>query len=646
MLISGPQCPVSPICREAKTVGDLLTLRAGHTPKQPAMFLKKTPATPNWQEITWSDFDFKARQVAHGLLQAGLKPGDTVAIIGPTQPAWCIYDMGALLAGMVTVGVYPKQSVDQMHYLLDHSDAKIVFVDGANELATLFEAAAELPQLKAIVPWNEMSYRANRERDTRLTSPTHFCGAVLDPEAVRDIQSAIDPDSTAMLVYTSGTTGPPKGAMISHANILAMMPAIDDVLTFYTNDLYLSFLPMAHVTERVLSFYHRINTGVAAAYATSVGNVLNEVQEVKPTIFGSVPRIFEKAYNKVLDQVNKKPAPVQSVFQWARGFAGDRLKVKLNGGMPSFWQDLGYNLAENLLFRKIQNAFGGQVRMMLTGAAPIAPDILHFFWSVGLPIYEAYGMTEATVLTHINPAGSPRLGTVGLPVSSLTQKIAEDGEILLSGNTVFKGYYKNQEATEQTIINGWLHTGDIGIVDESGYLRITDRKKHIIITAGGKNVAPANIERAVKTQSPYISHVHAHGDRRPYISALIAPSPIETLEWGAKQGVISRQTAKQLSDALLANPQARSAELEAAMTTVADHPAFRTLFLDAVRRGNQQLAKVERVRRYQVLGRDFSFEHGELTPTMKLKRKTVEEKHQALFEKIYTDQAAAVDVEH
>lgn len=646
MLISGPQLPITPICHDAKTVGDLLTHRACLTPKAPAMFFKKTPATPKWEEITWADFDYKARQVAHGLQQAGLKPGDTVAIIGPTQPAWCIYDMGAFLAGMVTVGVYPKQSADQMQYVLAHSDAKIVFVEGANELATLFEAATDLPDLKAIVPWNEMSYRANREREGRVLSPTDFCGAVLEPDQVAAIQAAVDPDSTAMLVYTSGTTGPPKGAMISHANILAMMPAIDDSLTFYTNDLYFSFLPMAHVTERVLSFYHRINTGVAAAYATSIGNVLNEVQEVRPTIFGSVPRIFEKAYNKVIDQISKKPAPIQSVFQWAREFAGDRLKVKLNGGMPSFWQDLGYNMAEGLLFRKIQDAFGGQVRMMLTGAAPIAPEILHFFWSVGLPIYEAYGMTEATVLTHINPAGSPKLGTVGLPVSSLTQKIADDGEILLRGDTVFKGYHKNQEATDKTIVNGWLHTGDIGVIDRAGYLKITDRKKHIIITAGGKNVAPANIERAVKNQSPLISHVHAHGDRRPYISALIAPSPIETLEWGAKHGVLPAARSKHLSEALLANPQARTPELEEAMASVADHPDFRKQFLDAVRRGNQLLAKVERVRRYQVLGRDFSFEHGELTPTMKLKRKTVEEKHQDLFEKIYTDEAAAVDVEH
>ncbi len=646
MLISGPQIPVAPICREARTVGDLLTVRAGHSPTHPALFFKKTPATSKWEQLTWADFDYKARQVAHGLLEAGLKPGDTVAIIGPTLPAWCIYDMGALLAGMVTVGVYPKQSPEQMHYLLEHSDAKIVFVDGATELTTLFEAAADLPQLKGIVPWNEMSFRANRERDPRLLSPTRFSDAVLQPDQIDQIQRDIDPDSTAMLVYTSGTTGPPKGAMISHANILAMMPAIDDVLTFYENDLYLSFLPMAHVTERVLSFYHRINTGVAAAYATSIGNVLSELQEVRPTIFGSVPRIFEKAYNKVIDQVGQKPAPLQSVFKWARGFADDRLKVKLRGGMPGFWQDLGYGMAETLLFRKIQAAFGGKVRLMLTGAAPIAPEILHFFWSVGLPIYEAYGMTEATVLTHINPAGRPKLGTVGLPVSSLEQKIADDGEILLKGNTVFKGYYKNEDATQGTIINGWLHTGDIGVIDKAGYLRITDRKKHIIITAGGKNVAPANIERAVKNQSPLISHVHAHGDRRPYISALIAPSPIETLEWGSKNGVIAKALAKQLSSELMANPQARSAELEAAMQQVVDQAAFRQLFLEPVRRGNQHLAKVERVRRYTVLGRDFSLEHGELTPTMKLKRKTVEEHHQALIEQIYTDPAAGIDVEH
>jgi long-chain acyl-CoA synthetase len=455
----------------------------------------------------------------------------------------------------------------------------------------------------------------------------------------------VSPEDTAILIYTSGTTGPPKGAMIRHANIVSLLEAQNDVIFFYQDDSLISFLPMAHATERNLGFYARINTGVPTAYATDVGSVLAEIQEAGPTIFGSVPRIFEKAYARIQSEIGRKPPLVKKLFEWAVGVGRRRARRVLAGdGVPALLA-LQDRIAHALVFRKIQAAFGGRVRACITGAAPISLDILEFFWAVGLPIYEAYGMTEATVLTHINTEDAVRLGTVGRAVAPMRCKIAADGEILLHGPFVFQGYFKNPEATRETLVDGWLHTGDVGELDDDGFLRITDRKKHLIITSGGKNIAPANIERAIKSQSPLISQVHAHGDRRPYVSALIAPSPIETLEWGAGNGVLDPEEARSLAVELQADPTSRSEALGTAMAKVVAEPRFRDLFVEPVRRGNRDLARVEKVRRFFLLDRDLSQEAGELTPTMKMKRKVIEERYAAQFDRLYDDDGFAVNVE-
>jgi long-chain acyl-CoA synthetase len=302
-----------------------------------------------------------------------------------------------------------------------------------------------------------------------------------------------------------------------------------------------------------------------------------------------------------------------------------------------------YAIADRFVFTKVRGAFGGQVRQFVTGAAPIAMEILEFFWGAGLNVYEAYGMTEATVITHANRPGQTKLGTVGKPVPHVEHKIADDGEVLIRGPLVFRGYFKNDEATAATIIDDWLQTGDIGTIDSDGFLRITDRKKHLIITAGGKNLAPANIENAIKNQSPLISQVHAHGDKRAYVSALIAPSPVETLELGVDKGLVTRAELKTRSEELMANPAGRSDALNDAMAKVVEHPDFIKRVREAVKRGNAELAQVEKVRRFTILGRDFSQEHGELTPTMKLKRKEVETKFSDLFDRLYNEQGFGLE---
>lgn len=634
MLEQGPALPTRPTAPSARTVGEMFWLRAARSATCPALVHRPRDA---WETLTWGDTYDRAARVAKGLRDLGLVPGDRVAVLGPTQPQWAIDDLGAQLAGMVSFGIYPKQSPEQVRYLLSHSEAKVVFVDSLEELETVLAAADGLETLTAIVPWSEALYRDTADRDPRLTSPARFEGEPLSEEVVRRTQAAKDPDETAIFIYTSGTTGPPKGAMISHRNILSLLSAAGDANPWFQNDLSMHFLPMAHAAERILGFYGRVNGGIPGAYAKSTATVLDDLQEVRPTLFGSVPRIFEKAYAKIHGELEKKPPAVRRLFDWADSVGRRRVRYLVEGRPVPVGLAAQHAVADRLVFRKIRQAFGGRVRLMITGAAPTAPEILEFFWGAGLPIYEAYGMTESTVITHINREGAVRLGTVGRVIPPASCRVADDGEILIDAPWVFRGYYKDEDATSAALESGWLRTGDIGEIDPDGYLRITDRKKHLIITAGGKNLAPANIERAIKGEDPLISQVHAHGDRRPYVSALISPAPIETLEWGLERGLVDRAEVEARQKELMENPAGRSEALNEAMAKVVAHPELKERIRRAVARGNEHLARVERIRRFVLLDRDFSQEEGELTPTLKLKRKAIEEKYADLIDRIYDE---------
>jgi long-chain acyl-CoA synthetase len=329
---------------------------------------------------------------------------------------------------------------------------------------------------------------------------------------------------------------------------------------------------------------------------------------------------------------------VQRIFAWAKQVGWQRAQYVLDDRPVPAALRLQYALADRLVFSKIKAVFGGRIRYFVTGAAPTPRPVLEFFWAAGLPIYEVYGMTEATVATHMNVPSAVRLGTVGRPLGPMEHRIAADGELLLRGPWVFKGYYKNEAATAEIIKDGWLHTGDIGTIDGAGYLRITDRKKHLIITAGGKNLSPGNIESAIKEQDALISQVVPHGDNRPYVSALIAPSPLETLEWGVQHGVLGQAELAARQQELVANPSGRTEALNAAMAQVVTHPDFQRRFIDAVRRANQHLAHVEQVRRFVLLDRDLSQEHGEMTPSMKVKRKEVERLYAQQLDRLYADE--------
>lgn len=637
----GPNVRALTTAENARTVGDMFFLRRARSASSVALYHRPGET---WLPITWDEFYLAATKVAHGLLAIGVGRGERVAILGATQPPWAIQDLGAQLAGVVSFGIYPKQSVEQVRYLLEHSEARVVFVDEPREIEVVLEAAKGLTTITAIVPWTTELYAKYASRDSRIVSIARFTGEGLTDADVRRIQESKDPNETAILIYTSGTTGPPKGAMISHANILSLLGASHGQAPFFASDLSLNFLPMAHAAERVLGFYGRVAAGMPGAYAHGTATVLDDLKTVRPTVFGSVPRIFEKAYAKIHGEIEKKSKNVQRLFAWAVSVGRARVPYLVDERPVPARLAAQHAIADRLVFRRIRDAFGGRVRMMVTGAAPTAPAILEFFWAAGLPIFEAYGMTESTVITHANRFGAARLGTVGQCIPPGECRIAADGEVLMRAPWVFGGYFKQKEASEETLAGGWLHTGDIGVIDQDGYLKITDRKKHLIITAGGKNISPANIEKAIKDEEPLVSQAHAHGDRRAYVSAIVAPSPIETLEWGVERGLATLDDVKRFTKELMANPMGRSPELNAAMGKVVVHPDFKARMRAAVSRGNAKLAQVEKVRRFTILDRDFSQEAGELTPTMKIKRKEVESKYAPLFDRIYGEDGFAIDV--
>lgn len=626
--------PAEYIARRSHKIGEMFLKRVERDTERPAFYFK---ADGEWQVVTWTDFHEQASAVASYLLGLGLQLQDKVCMVGGTGPAWCYCDMGGQLAGAVTLGAYPTLTPKQLAYILDHADTKIAFVEGLEEIEKILARRDELTKLDKVVVWNTAGAEKLIEAHDWLVSFEEVLRTPIDRAGIDERVSAVDPESTAIIVYTSGTTGPPKGAMISHANIMAVMRNQDEAFSIDDGDVGLSFLPMAHVAERVLAFYGRINTGMATYFASSIAKVLDEVIEVRPTIFGSVPRIFEKAYAKIMSTVEQAPPRRQRIFRWAERVGREAVRLWQAGKPIPLGLKLRHKIADKLVFSKLRAVFGGRVRYFITGAAPIAPEILEFFWAAGFPIYEMYGMTESTVITHANVPGHVKLGSVGHPMSIVEDRIAEDGEILIRSKVVFQGYYKNPEATAATVVDGWLHTGDVGKKDEDGYVYILDRKKHIIITAGGKNLTPANIENEIKASDSLISQAHAHGDKRAYLVALVTIGAAEAVDWARQRGMVDPATAEKHIKALTENPLARSPDLQALLERVTRDPDVQKRVVAGVRRANEALSRVETIKKIHILDREFSVEQDELTPTLKVKRKNIETKFNETFDRLYED---------
>ena len=585
----------------------ILLERARTTPTGVAMRKK---ALGRWRPYTWAEYADRASRIGRGLLGLGVERGDGVAIHSENRVAWLLSDMGIQGIGAVTVGVYPTSPAAEVEYLLGHSESKVVIVEDQEQLDKTLAVRASLPHLRKIVLVDTSGLRGFTDPMVITLAELEALGAQRPDDEFERAVAQLDETDIAVIVYTSGTTGPPKGAMLTHFNLLAAASATARAFGVAAGDEVVSYLPLCHIAERLISVVNAIALGYTVNFPESPNTVPQDLVEIQPTFFLGVPRVWEKYLASVEIRMEDASALKRANYRFwmARGrkMAAKRLRGGSSGG-------IGYFLGWLLLYRSIRRKLGlGRVREAVSGAAPIAPQVLEWFWSIGVPVREGYGQTEGTALGTLNPRDDVRIGTVGKPLIGLEVRIAEDGEILLRSPAVFAGYLKNPEATAETVDgDGWLHTGDVGMLDRDGYLTITDRKKDIIITAGGKNISPAEIENKLKV-SPYVKEAIVIGDRRKYLTALIGIELDTVGNWASKHGV--------------------------PFTTYADlssKPEVIALVQAAVDEVNTELAQVETIKRFELLPRELDQEEGELTATQKVKRAAIAKEFEAVIEGMY-----------
>ncbi|MBI3185695.1 MAG: long-chain fatty acid--CoA ligase [Myxococcales bacterium] len=595
-----------------RTVSELLDERVAKTPSATCYEQKARGAS---ERVSWAEFTRRADALSLALREAGLGPGDCVAVMGQTTGEWAVSDLGVLGAGGVSVGVYSSLTARQVAHILGDCKAKMAFVGSRAELSVVREAAELAGGLLLLVGWGEVE----AEPGVKPLSELLRRGAELaasSPDRIGELRRMRSATDLALVIYTSGTTGLPKGAMLSHGNCVAMVKTAEEIVPkdIGSDDVTVSFLPMAHVAEHVIGLYGRINTGMATRYVGSLESqvVLAAVQETKPTVFGSVPRIFEKAYAQIRARVAAANPSRQAIFRWAER-TGKQMSRHRRGGTPApVGLRLQHAIADRMVFAKIRGAFGGRVKYFISGAAPIDVEILEFFEACGMRVLEVYGLTECCGIATANRSAAPRFGTVGRPLPGVEVRLAEDGEVLVRGPTVFMGYLNRPDATRDALdAEGWLHTGDIGVL-EDGHVKITDRKRNLIVTAGGKKVAPAAIE-ALLSGETLLGPALIVGEGKPYISALL------TLD--------------------LEEARAATGLRQGSPKELAHHPTVRERALAAVERANQELAKYERIRRFRILDRELTIAGEELTPTMKLRRKAVTEKFKDEVDSLYSNGA-------
>lgn len=588
-----------------ETLSDLFLVAAGY--HKPDCLLHKVAG--EYKPIATAELVDRVRRVARALEKLGVAPGDRVALMAENGPHWPTVDFATLCRGAASVPIYPTLLPEQAAYIVKDSGAKVVVVQTAEQLAGLREHRSQIPGVEKLV----MIDGEPGGDDGAITLDALLAdGADADAGAFEEHARRTAPDDLASLVYTSGTTGMPKGVMLSHRNFVSNICTAMGLVDFRADQTSLSFLPLAHVFERMIDYCY-FYKGVSVAYAESVQSVPQNMLEVRPHVFVSVPRVYEKFHARVQDTIASSPPARQKLFRWAVDVGRESLPWTLKGEHPSGLLGLKYALANALVFRKLQQRLGGRFEYAVSGGAPLAPDLAEFFWSVGIEIFEGYGLTETSPVISVNAPGITKLGTVGRPIPGIEVLIAEDGEILTRGPHVMKGYYNNPEATAEVIDgDGWFHTGDIGEIDADGYLRITDRKKEIIVNAYGKNVAPAPIENALKS-SRYISQAVVIGDRRKFLTALVVPDLEALATWAKGQGI-----AETGAEALLADARVRE------------------LIAGEVAEVNEDLASYERIVGWELLPEEFTLEGGELTPTQKIKRRVIHEKYAAQIEGMYT----------
>ena len=572
-----------------------------------------------WRARTYADYGRDARRLACALIELGTAFGDRVALVAENRPEWVIADQGILMTGAVTVPVYPTLTGVQSAYILNDCGAKIVLLSSEAHLAKLLEVRQELRHVTHLVVMNDIEQRADHVNVFKLADLLGLGEQCLDRHGA-EIDSRIletSPDTLATIVYTSGTTGEPKGAMLTHGNLMSNLRHVVPVLGMRASDSGLSFLPLSHVLERISNF-GMVSVGAHVFFAESVEQVPNNLVEVRPTVLASVPRLFEKIKTRVLDKVSQDPAFRQAIFKWALEVGGEFLDARQKGAPVHLGLALKHQMADSLVFSKIRERTGGRLRLCICGGAPLPADVGRFFAMLGIEIVEGYGLTETSPVIAINRPGDVRFGSVGHPLPDVEVKLAEDGELLARGPNVMKGYWNQPEATSQAIDpDGWFHTGDVAEIDADGRIRIVDRKKEIIVMSNGKNVAPQPIENALKA-SNLIEMAMCVGDRRNFITALLVPNYEALATFAAEHKLTAL-----------------------AMPELLRHPQVQALYKREVDAACAPFARYEQVKKFALLPEAFDPAKNELTPTLKVKRRVISEHWAAEIEGLYEAEAVS-----
>jgi long-chain acyl-CoA synthetase len=579
----------------SRTIADLIPLAGEKRGDRPAI---KHKVGDEWVDVTYAQLAEKVKHVALGLIDMGIQPGDKISILSNTRPEWTYACFGILGAGATCVSIYQTNSPQECHYVLHHSESRAVFVEDQEQLEKIREVEADLPALEMVfvmepsgdigdaVSMDDLCARGRRRPDSEYEARLN----------------GVSDDDMCLYIYTSGTTGPPKGCLLTHGNYRQVTNMAQAEGVFSDDDLVYLFLPLAHAFALLIQFVTFDLGGSIAYWEKDPQKIIPNLLEVRPTYFPSVPRIFEKIYT--LANSAGDPDEIKAAVE-----LGAKVRQMQERGEPvPADMQAAFEEADQKLYVNVRNLFGGRIRQCVTGAAPIAKEILEFFYACGVPVFEGYGMTETSTVASANRADAFRFGSVGKPLPGMEVKIADDGEVLLRGPNIFQGYFKNERATSETLEGGWLHTGDLGRVDDDGFLYITGRKKDIIITAGGKNITPANLENGLK-QNRWISQAVVVGDRRPYLVALITLDPEEVPAFAEQHGLAPEDVPES---------EAMRAEVQKAIAAV-----------------NATVGRVEQIKKFKILPHDLSQETGELTPTLKVKRNVVNEKFTPEIEELY-----------
>lgn len=588
------------------SIGEMFLDRVELTPDWEAF---REPTDPGWRSYTWGETGDIVTRWAAGLLSLGIEPEQRVAIASGSTVAWHFADLAIMCAGAATTTVYPTTPTDDEAFILNDSESRVVFCEDQAQVDKVLSVRAQLPNVfKCVV--------LSGSGDGDFVMSTEELAALgdsllaQDPDAIKTAVASVRPDSLATLIYTSGTTGRPKGVRLTQSNWVYEGDAMDALGVLRNDDVEFRWLPMAHSFGKVLEAGH-IKVGHCAAVDGRVPLIAANLGEVKPTWSACVPRIFEKIYGNVQTMMEKEGGVKYKLFQWSEGVGKKTGSARREGGSTGPLLNVQHTLADRLVMSKIRERMGGNIRFFVSGSAPLSRDVAEWFDGFGLTILEGYGLTETSAFTFVNRPDSYKFGTVGLPAAGTELKIAEDGEILVKGPGVMEGYHNMPEQTAEVFVDGWFATGDIGEVDEAGRLKITDRKKDLIKTSGGKYVAPQGIETKFKAHCPFASNIVVHGDGRNFVSALVTLDPDAIKAWGEGHGVTGTY------EEIVANPKT--------------HEMVQG-YLDKV---NAELPRWESVKKFAILPRDLSIDDGEITPSLKVKRKVVEQKYSDLLDSFY-----------